>query len=178
MNRRRRRTLLLGLCLLCAVARPARASGHIGGTSDAYLPLYALLFILGAAAPSEIGAVVNDRGSDARFDLGWAWQIPMPSALRHRIIGGVDYLPTAESDRTRGRIGYRYSRQTLFAGAAAAFDHDGLSWSPEVGIKFLHRDMGKDPPVDLSLHLLVRADLAPRLNGFRGVSILLGWNLF
>lgn len=185
MNRRQRGALVLAIWLLGATARPARASGHVVSGLDAYAPLLVLLVIVGAAIPSELGTATNDDLSAGRFDLGWAYQIPTHWD-RHRIIGGVDhvFMPIGEVPRWRGRIGYRYDRRYLIAGLAASIDSDGFGWSPEVGIKFLHF---KDPPpptshpevpTDPSLHLLVRANLAPALDRFRGVTVLLGWSIF
>lgn len=176
MKRRLIRPLILGAFLICASARPAHASGHALNGLDAYAPLLAVLVILGAAIPSEFGAFVPDR--DAKFLLGWAWQVPLPMAPHHRIIGGVDYIFGDVADHARGRIGYRYDRRYLIGGVAAAFDNDGMSWSPEVGVKFLHFDADKDALADPSLHVLVRANVAATFDRFIGLTILLGWSIF
>jgi hypothetical protein len=59
-------------------------------------------------------------------------------------------------------------------------DATGLSFSPEIGVRFAHfldggaHRSGLDP----AMHLLARADVAVESGQFRGGALFLGWNLF
>jgi len=64
----------------------------------------------------------------------------------------------------------------LISGLGIAVDHSGVSWSPELGVKFAHA-MSPDADVDMSLHFVMRADLTPAFGEFRTLSLLVGWNL-
>jgi hypothetical protein len=77
----------------------------------------------------------------------------------------------------RGRLGYRYGRRHIFAGAGFGVDGAGLNLSPELGVKFAHDSRGDDE-FDASLHLLARAEIAADSGHVRGATILLGWNIF
>jgi hypothetical protein len=114
-------------------------------------------------------------GKQFDFDLGWSWQIPISPSFRHRIAGGVDWVPGNDQHRLRGRIGYRFGLRHLFGGLGPAFDHSGMTWSPELGLKFAHATE-PDEQIDLSLHIVVRADIAVGVNDVRAFSVLLGWN--
>jgi hypothetical protein len=180
-----RRAALAGALLLCLSTRPAHASGHMPNALGEQTPLIVVVMVLALVAPSEIGVVfpqhVGQNGAD--FALGWSWQIPIPvgpgklAESRHHLVGGFDYLPADDSSHLHGRAGYRYDRRYWFAGLAAGIDGDGFSWSPEVGIKFLNA-LPPTEAVSPSLHLLVRADVAPGLDSLRSVSVLLGWSIF
>jgi hypothetical protein len=77
----------------------------------------------------------------------------------------------------RGRIGYRYGRRWAFGGVGVGLDGAGGHLSPELGVKFAHAEDG-DGAIDLSSHLLARAEIAPDSGGIRGATVLLGWNVF
>jgi len=141
---------------------------------------------LGAAValvPSEVGvAVPTTDGSSANFVLGWSWQLPISlwfpdSTTRHRIVAGVDLLPRSDGADWRGRLGYRYGRRHAFGGVGIGHDGAGANLSPELGVKFGHaEDYQRD--IDLSFHLLARAEIAPDTGHVRGATVLLGWNIF
>ena len=121
--------------------------------------------------------------SAPRLVVGWSWQIPLGGdgadyPTRHRIVPAVDLLPRSDGATWRGRLGYRYARRHLFAGAGVGIDRAGVNLSPEVGVKFLHLEAPGDPDMDLSMHLLARAEIAADTGHLRGGTILLGWNLF
>jgi hypothetical protein len=175
MGRGRRIAAALGL-LVAVSTEPCLAHG----------PDTAGAIAIGAAAllvPCDTGVAVPADGSAPRFVLGWSWQLPVSALiqeenLRHRIVLGVDWLPQVDS-AWRGRAGYRYGRRTLFGGAGVGFGGAGTSLSPELGVKFLHlEDSEPKNPIDASLHVLARADIAPDLGGVRGATLLVGWNLF
>jgi hypothetical protein len=130
-----------------------------------------------ALAPSDLGVVVPTAApSLARFLLGWSWQIPLEHELRHRLVPSADLLLRGGA-AWRGRLGYRYAGPHAFAGAGVALDRAAMSLSPELGVRFAHAD--SHPIVtDTSLHLLARADIAPESGRVRGVTVMLGWNLF
>jgi hypothetical protein len=151
----------------------AHASGHLGGIDETS----AELAVIGAGVvlPSETGALVD---SGTHFILGWSWQVPFTPSLRHRIVGGVNWVPGVDRHRWGGRVGYRIqASDSIVAGMGVAFDHAATTWSPEFGIRFpphRHWDMQFDP----SLHVIVRADVASRVNQLQGMSVLLGWTFF
>jgi hypothetical protein len=145
-----------------------------------------LAFAIGAAAllvPAEAGvAVPTADASTANFVLGWSWQLPVSGwfgdhTLHHRIVGGVDLLPHSDGADWRGRLGYRYGRRWAFGGVGVGIDGAGANLSPEIGVKFAHGNRADDD-VDLSLHLLARAEIAPDTGRVRGATVLLGWNVF
>jgi hypothetical protein len=134
--------------------------------------------------PSEFGVVVpTEDASTSRFVLGWSLQFPVSMLFPdpttdHRVVAGVDLLPQGGTS-WRGRLGYRYGSRHVFGGAGVGLDGSGANLSPELGVKFLHGESesrGGDG-VDLSLHLLARAELASGSNPLRGVTVLFGWNI-
>jgi hypothetical protein len=138
-----------------------------------------VLLLVALVAPSELGAgYFPDRNPQPV--IGWSWQLPLPPGQpeqrAHRVVGGLDYLPDGGDTRVRGRVGYRYDRRHVFVGLAASLDHQGLGWSPEIGVKFLH--LVEHDSIDPSLHLVIRGNIAPALDGLRSLSVLFGWNLY
>jgi hypothetical protein len=141
---------------------------------------------LGAAValvPSEVGvAIPTADASSANFVLGWSWQLPISlwfpdSTTNHRVVAGVDLLPHSDGADWRGRIGYRYGTRWVFGGVGVGLDAAGASLSPELGVKFGHAE-DHDRDIDLSFHLLGRAEIAPDTGHVRGATVLLGWNVF
>jgi len=166
--------------LLITLAPTNRADACVDMTS---------LVIGGAAAllaPGDIGvALPTAAGSAPNLVIGWSWQIPLGDGgglagrpEPHRFVLGVDLLPHSDGASWRGRLGYRYGRRHAFAGAGVGFDAAGVNLSPEVGAKFLHLEARATGLVDMSMHLLARAEIAPESGHVRGATILLGWNLF
>ena len=127
-----------------------------------------------ALLPGEIGSLMTGSGAD--FDLGWSWQVPFTRSLRHRVAGSVDWVPGNSDHHVMGRVGYRFGMRHFFTGLGPAFDHSGTTWSPELGVKFAHAG-DSDEQLDLSLHIVVRADIAPAFDRLRTVTILFGWNI-
>jgi len=162
---------------LLAVLAPA-SKAHACVDSEA-------LAIIGAATalvPADMGvALPAADASTARLVIGWSWQLPVSDGnghgIRHRVMPEVDVLPHSGGADWRGRLGYRYGRRHMFAGAGFGFDAAGVNVSPELGVKFLHAT-GADDEFDASMHLLARAEIAPDSGGVRGATVLLGWNLF
>jgi hypothetical protein len=166
---------LVGLPAL-ASARPAHANG-----GDAFL-----FSAFGLFAPSDVGVAASDP-ANPRLAIGWSWQIPFPlfmttplrsELVHHRIVPAIDLLPQAGGASWRGRLGYRYDRSHAFVGAGVGADGAGVNLSPEVGVKFLQAAYEPDYCVEISLHLLARAEIAPESGHLRGVTFMLGWNLF
>ena len=89
----------------------------------------------------------------------------------------MDLLPHSDGADWRGRLGYRYGRRWAFGGVGVGIDGAGANLSPELGVKFAHGNRADDD-VDLSLHLLARAEIVPDTGHVRGATVLLGWNLF
>ena len=177
---------VVAVVLLSLSARPAQASGHTTSGLEAVSPLFAILLVIGLVGPSDLGAEIpaHDPGDGTQFVLGWSWQIPIPltrngepSGSNHHFIGGFDYLPQSSDGHFIGRFGYRYDRSRLIAGLTAAFGHTRGDWSPEIGVKLIHL-FEPYPPLDPSLHLLARANIAFGLDRFDGVTVLLGWSFF
>lgn len=133
--------------------------------------------------PGDLGvAVPAADASPSRMVISWSWQLPVAGisdghVARHRVVPEVDLLPHSGGASWRGRLGYRYGRRHLFAGAGVGFDGAGFNLSPEVGVKFLHAEK-EDEEFDASMHLLARAEIAPDSGQVRGGTVLLGWNLF
>ena len=160
-------TLAAGLLL----TRPAAAHGDYGA-----------IVLIGAGAlvaPAHVGADVAGGGDGAtRAVIGWSYQVPVSSEgpfdpeSPHRMVFGGDLL-IGDSVGGRGRFGYRYATRWLFAGAGVGFSGAGMTLSPEVGIKFAHRD----DDVPTSLHVLVRGEVAldPHQQPHTA-TIALGWN--
>jgi hypothetical protein len=148
---------------------------------------------LGLLAPSEAGALIRDERGD--FVFGWSWQIPLTIfvlllreesirmgeppprwLMNHRFIGGVEVLPTASDGHVRGRLGYRFGTHHFVAGFGGTLAARGNTWSPELGVRFLHSTRRvKDDAWDPCMHILVRPEIAPAFDGLRGVTVLLGW---
>lgn len=146
-----------------------------------------IVVAVGAAAllvPSDVGvAVPTANASAANFVLGWSVQFPFSmgfhdASTHHRIVGGLDLLPHADGADWRGRLGYRYGRRHVFGGLGVAIDGAGGSLSPELGVKFGHAEDRDVDAIDLSFHLLARAEIAPESGRVRGTTILLGWSCF
>ena len=123
--------------------------------------------------PSEVGALIPSHEAD--FVLGWSWQIPVAPSFRHRIAGSLDWVPGYDGRHFRGRLGYRFGLRHFFTGLGPSFDRSGATWSPVFGVKFAHAE-GADEQIDLSLHIVVRADISPAVDGFRAITMLFGWN--
>ena len=89
-------------------------------------------------------------------------------------------IPT-DTNLIRGRFGYRYARRYFLVGFGGSFSGEGDTWSPEVGVQFAHFRFGApdargfETENENAAHLIVRTELNSR---FRGVTILLGWNVF
>jgi hypothetical protein len=161
--------------LLTCVAPAAASDLVLPGSDWAVLGLAAGALLL----PSEVGlAAPTANASSANFVLGWSWQIPVTGdrGLHHRVVTTVDLLPHADSADWRGRIGYRYARRWVFGGAGVGFDGASGFLSPELGVKFAHATSDED--IDLSLHLLARAEIAPDTGHVGAVTVLFGWNIF
>lgn len=154
-------TLAAGACQACP-----------GSYEDLIIPAVAAVL-----APSEVGVTASGANAEAsRFVLGWSYQLPIDRLARHRIVPSIDLLPGG-SVSWRGRLGYRYGRRHVFAGAGVGIDGVGPNVAPEIGVKFGHLTPGDDD-IDASLHLLARAEIAPESGHVRGGTILLGWNLY
>ncbi len=176
-SKRRRWIAAAAVALIAALAPAARARACVTEGQAVAFGVGALL------VPSDIGvAVPTANPSIANFVLGWSWQLPVAGfaaeSTRHRIVGGVDVLPHSGGASWRGRLGYRYGRRHVFAGAGVGADGAGVNLSPEIGLKFMNADDGSDHSIDPSLHLLARAEIAPESGHARGATVLLGWNLF
>ena len=176
---RKRGTWIAALITLTVAPRYATAC------AGCFAPDVSVILGAGAAAllPSDVGiAIPVTDAAPTRFVLGWFWQIPIGAdglfrgSGHHRVVPAVDLLPHAGGASVRGRLGYRYGRRHAFGGAAIGIDGDGMTLSPEVGVKFLH--VYSNDAIDASLHLLARADIAPDTGHVRGATVLLGWNLF
>ena len=140
------------------------------------------LILWGAAAliaPAHVGADLP-RGGDGptRVVVGWSYQLPVD--LRkldvsdwdwpHRVVFGGDLLFRGGTG-ARGRVGYRYATQRVFAGAGVSVSGAGVTFSPELAIKFGRFDL---PP---SIHLLMRGEIAANFQRAPAVTFLLGWSL-
>ena len=176
-NRQPGKWIILVGPVLLMLAPAARANACVDTGALGIIAAAALL------TPGDIGvALPVAEASTARLVVGWSWQIPVslgenPHPMRHRIVPAVDLLPHPDGVSWRGRLGYRYGRRHLFAGAGAGVDGAGPNLSPELGVKFAHHNSGDDD-FDLSLHLLARAEIAPESGRVRGATVLLGWNIF
>jgi hypothetical protein len=158
---------------VASFAREGRARAD-GFGYEALLPFG----VAGLLGPSEVG--VTTSGADPatrRLVLGWSYQFPADDRSRHRVVSSVD-LVVHDGAAWRGRLGYRYGRREAFAGGGLGVDGSGLTLSPEIGVKFLHLAQEQSDGLDASLHLLVRADVAPETGRIRAATILLGWNLY
>lgn len=151
----------------------AHASGHLGGIEEG--PAEIAVIGAGVVAPSETGVLVD---SGTHFVLGWSWQVPFTPSFRHRIVGGINWVPGVEKHRWGGRVGYRFgASDSILAGMGIAFDHAATTWSPEFGLRFPpHHPI--DVQFDPSLHVIFRADVAPGVNRLQGMTVLFGWTFF
>jgi hypothetical protein len=178
--RRRIRSLLAAavcLALLTAAAAPARADEPqptVHAPPPEMSPWLLGLIVAGVILlPSDIGLFVPGWGPD--FALGWSYQYPFTPSRHHRLMVGLDLIPTSDSARWRMRGGYRFGYHYVIAGLTAAYArvHDERSdptWSPEIGLR-----LGPDRAADI--HLLARAEIPVTFDGFRGVALLLGWDM-
>jgi hypothetical protein len=66
----------------------------------------------------------------------------------------------------------------VFGGAGVGLDGVGVNLSPEIGVKFAQILDEPRAGLEISLHLLARAEIAPESGRVRGATFLLGWNLF
>ena len=163
--------ILVGGSLL---ARPATAHAFI---SDGAV---AALVAAGILLPAHVGADIPAGGeTPTRVVVGWSVQIPFSHrglfdghSHHSRVVLGGDLL-LGEGTGGRARIGYRYSTHWLFAGAGVTLNASGVTWSPELGVKFAHFINGELP----SLHLLVRGEIEPDLQRVRSAMIVLGWSV-
>ena len=164
-------TLVSGALL----AHPTAARAHGDpGTIAAALAIAVLM-------PAHLGAdVPASDDSPTRVVIGWSFQIPFSrqglfdlQSLQHRIVVGGDLLLRGDTGG-RGRLGYRYATHWLFAGAGVSANTSGVTWSPELGVKFAHFEKGEPS----SFHAKVRGEIEPDLHGVRSATILLGWNFF
>ncbi len=177
-TRRTRGSWIGGAAVLVAAllpAVPAYAEYHPSSSDEALFTAGAVVAVL---APGDVGVLVSGTDpSIARFVLGWSWQLPLPlhDGGRHRIVPSFDLLPQADPS-WRVRVGYRYSRRYLFAGAGLDVAGSQASVAPELGAKFAHWG-DHDDVISPSLHIITRAEIDPSSGDLRGVAILLGWNL-
>jgi hypothetical protein len=163
---------LMGLIFIFSVCTElAQASGHVLGLMDE--PAAIPMAVAGVLLPSETGVLVN---SESHFVLGWSWQVPITPSFRHRIIGGLNWVPGAKNHELGGRAGYRFGTHDIIAGLGIDFANSRTTWSPEVGIKFPHH--GVDEQFNPSFHIIVRANLVPKLNQLQGTTVLFGWTFF
>ena len=169
----------VGGLLTVLVPAAAHADGALGYDSGVVVAVVACAILL----PSEIGAAVPTADpSAANLVIGWSWQVPIDAgklveyASRHRVVGGVDLLPSSGGVSWRGRLGYRYGRRHAFGGAGVGLAGGAVNLSPELGVKFMHDSESNPGGLDLSLHLLARAEIEPESGHLRGGTILLGWN--
>jgi hypothetical protein len=166
------------LALVAAVipAAPADASLTPFGDEDTVNLILVGVGALALVIPGDIGVAVPASGaSNGRFVLGWSVQIPVEPDMRHRIVPSLDLL-VGDGTSWRGRLGYRYARRYLLAGAGVGLDGAGVDLSPEVGVRFLHAGRPSED-ADISMHLLARAEIDPGSGRLRGGTFLLGWNL-
>lgn len=170
---RARMAMLVG-ALTLLVARQARADAdtYIYGT-------------IGCLLPADVGVAIPSDDSAPRFVIGWTWQLPLilsthpsHSLLHQRLVPSVELLPEAAGVAWRGRIGYRVDVHHVFAGAGVGVDRAGANLSPEFGVKFAHLFDEPTYDIDISIHMLVRAEIAPESGHLRGATVLFGWNIF
>ncbi|HEX2735035.1 MAG TPA: hypothetical protein VHM70_25695 [Polyangiaceae bacterium] len=149
------------------------ASSTNAFADSAPTPMRAAGMVLLLLAPSDIGVIDSDAGTD--LALGWSAQLPL--SLRQRLVAGLDVNPGAHDHTWRGRLAYRYAWRYPFIGAGVTLDAAGATWSPEFGVRFLHTQpsMAEANP---ALHLLARMDLAPGFDRTRALTVLLGWTWY
>jgi len=167
------RAAAFSFVLLSLRANVAAASGHVPSELASGSTIAAVA-AAGVVLPSETGMLFDRK---AFFVVGWSWQVPITPSFRHRIVGGLNWVPASDQHRWGGRAGYRFAARDFIAGAGIAFDHAGTTWSPEAGVRFPpHRH--EDELFDPSLHVILRADVALELNRLRGMTMLVGWTFF
>jgi hypothetical protein len=164
---RRLIAIVLGLAALAA-SGPARADTPQAPLEETH-PVVVVLIAFGILVmPSDIGFFTSSQGPD--FTLAWSWQVPVTESRRHRVLIGLDWIPTSKAATARGRLGYRYANKNLIAGLALAYAQGDTTWSPELGLRF-------GPERRADVHLLARAEIPVAFDGFRGVALLLGWDM-
>jgi hypothetical protein len=156
----------------------AQASGHLPSFDPCGAEAAAVW--LGLLFPSDAGVFIPASGGP-EFEFGWSWQVPISLSCNARFTGSVELIPS-DANVVRGRFGYRYARRYFLVGFGGSFSGDGNTWSPEVGVQFAHwrlegfdRRYNKTDQYANVAHLLARTEFNSR---FRGVTILLGWNVF
>ena len=159
-----------GLMFLATVGAPGPAAAGPAPSSER-VTTWVLLTLL----PHDVGALISAAGGD--LDLGWTIQVPV--LVRHRIAASLDWSPTSYDHRVRGRLGYRVATRYPFFGFGGSLDRSGATWSPEIGVRlaFGEGERGLDQASGAA-HVLARADLAPRFDALRTVSVLIGWSLY
>jgi hypothetical protein len=164
---------------------PARTAAQeaqhvLGSAVPGQLLLLAPLVLLPSALGPEV-AFESGGGRDARFVLGWPFQLPLPlSAGRmapHRALVAVELaLGTSNGNLWRGRAGYRYAGSILMVGAGSGVD--GAAWflSPEVGVRLprQYASVGFHPYATLVL----RADVPFSSPERSRLSLMAGWMSF
>jgi hypothetical protein len=168
--RRPRRLIVVALCLAVLAASKVHA-GVPPPEQDNPVKVGLILAAI-ILLPSDVGVFLPGWGPD--LALGWSYQIPFTPNHRHRFMLGLDLIPTSDSDRWRMRGGYRYLYGSVFAGLTAAYarekdERSDPTWSPELGVRV--GDNGA------FAHLLARAEIPMSFDGFRGVALLLGWDM-
>jgi len=93
-------------------------------------------------------------------------------------VTALDWNPTWDGHRARGRLGYRFGWRYPFFGLAAVVDSTGFAFAPEVGVRLVTSRTSQLDQADFAIHFIVRADIPERMNDLRSVSILGGWSLF
>ena len=162
-----RRLIAVTLCLTAlAASGPARSDPP---PLDEAHPVVAGLIMFGILVmPSDIGFFTSNQRPDVT--LAWSWQIPVTESRRHRVLIGLDWIPTSKTDLARARLGYRYANKNLIAGLALAYARGDTTWSPEIGLRF-------GPERRADIHLLARAEIPVAFDGLRGAALLLGWDM-
>jgi len=159
-----------GLTFLATVVAPAPAAGG-PAPSSGRVGTWILLALL----PHDVGALISGAGGDV--DLGWTIQVPL--LVRHRIAASLDWSPTSYDHRVRGRLGYRFATRCPFFGFGGSLDRSGATWSPELGVRLALDEGGRSlDQASAAAHILARADVAPRFDALRSVSVLIGWSLY
>jgi hypothetical protein len=103
--------------------------------------------------------------------------VPFTPDFRNRVVADVDLLLRSSGvSSARGRLGYRYSLRHVLGGVGVGWIPGAVTLSPELGARFAHLEPDHHDLLDLSLHTVVRADLAT--TGAVSMSVLVGWNVF
>ena len=171
------RRLIAVIPCLAALAASGPAHADPQPLDQTHPVVVAFVVVAIMALPSDIGLFVphdlpgGPPSANPDAVLAWSWQIPFTESRRHRALIGLDWIPTSKAERARGRLGYRYANKNLIAGAAVAYAGGDTTWSPELGLRF-------GPERRADIHLLARAEIPVAVDGFRGVALLLGWDMF